>query len=122
MKHIGIYLLVGLVFEMTPSAVGQTRIDLKTQGQNLDFSAAARTKPIKTGSALPASCETGEMYLRLDAPAGQNLYACTATNTWTLQAGASGQPSASVASQLRDFQVERTSNTTLTINLSLIHI
>jgi hypothetical protein len=117
MKHIGISLLVGLVFEMAPGVFGQTQIDLKTQGHNLDFSAAAATKPVKTGSALPASCGTGEMYMRLDAPAGQNLYACTAINTWTMiGSSSSGSGGASQVAQLQDFFVERTSDTVLTIN------
>ncbi len=71
----------------------QTRVDLRTQGKNVDFSAATSTKPLPTGTALPAVCSVGEMYFKTDGPAGQNLYACTAPNVWTLQSGASGVPS-----------------------------
>lgn len=54
-----------------------------------DFSGAASTSPNKKGlaSAIPATCTVGDTYFETDATAGQNLYGCTATNTWTLQGG-----------------------------------
>lgn len=70
-------------------ARGQTVIDLKTQTKSVDFTGAAYTKPFKSGSALPATCGTGEAFLNSGAPAGQNFYTCTAPNTWTLQSGSS---------------------------------
>jgi hypothetical protein len=70
-------------------ARGQTVIDLKTQTKSVDFTGAAYTKPFKSGSALPATCNTGEAFLNSGAPAGQNLYTCTAPNTWTIQSGSS---------------------------------
>ena len=36
------------------------------------------------GTSLPATCTVGQRYFKTDATAGQNLYGCTATNTWTL--------------------------------------
>jgi Pectate lyase superfamily protein len=63
----------------------QTQIDLGRQGKSPDFAAASATRPVKTGSVLPATCSTGELYFKTDAPAGRNLYGCTATNTWTPQ-------------------------------------
>jgi len=66
-------------------ALGQTRVDLRTQTRNVDFSGAASTKPSKTGTLLPAACSIGETFLKTDAQPGQNLYACTAANTWTVQ-------------------------------------
>lgn len=65
----------------------QTQINLRTQARQVDFSAASATKPFKSGIVLPVACSTGEAFFKTDAPAGQNLYGCTATNTWTLQAG-----------------------------------
>ena len=62
----------------------QTLVDLRTQSKSIDFSAAASTKPFPTGTALPATCSVGATYFNTAAPAGQNLYGCTATNTWTL--------------------------------------
>ena len=35
-------------------------------------------------TTLPATCNVGEQYFDTDATAGQNLYGCTAANTWTL--------------------------------------
>ena len=38
---------------MIGAARGQTQIDLRTQGKNIDFSSAARTRPSKTGTSVP---------------------------------------------------------------------
>ena len=70
---------------MIGAARGQTQIDLRTQGKNIDFSSAARTRPIKTGTSLPGTCTLGETFLKTDAAAGKNLYVCTAANIWTVQ-------------------------------------
>src|ERR1700689_3504790 len=87
-----------------------TQVDLRLQSRDVDFSAASTTKPFKSGSGLPSSCGQGEMYYRLDAAAGMNVYGCTATNSWTLE---QGPPAASMASQLGDFAVTMTSAPTL---------
>src|ERR1035441_9802127 len=65
----------------------QTQIDLRTQAKNIDFSAANATRPIKTGTVLPATCVVGDMFFKTDAQAGENLYGCTAANTWSVQGG-----------------------------------
>lgn len=52
-----------------------------------DISGKTSTKPVKTGTTAPATCSVGELFFDTDATAGQNIYACTATNTWTLQSG-----------------------------------
>lgn len=62
--------------------VAQTRLDLSTQAKNVDFTQAAATKPNKSGAALPAACSVGETFFLTNAPAGQNLYGCSAANTW----------------------------------------
>jgi hypothetical protein len=67
----------------------QTVIDLKTQTKSVDFTGAAYTKPFRSGSALPATCSTGEAFLNSGAPAGQNFFICTAPNIWTIQSGTS---------------------------------
>jgi hypothetical protein len=67
--------------------LGQTRVDLGVQSKNVDFSAAIETKPMKIGPTIPGTCNTGDMFLLLSAPAGANIYACVATNTWSLQSG-----------------------------------
>lgn len=75
-------------------AAGQTQVDLRTQSKNVDFSGASSTRPSKTGTVLPAVCSTGETFFKSNASAGQNLYLCTAPNTWTVVngSGGSGQP------------------------------
>lgn len=75
--------LIFAVFLAAGSAAGQTAVDLSTQTKNVDFSNAARTRPMKTGLALPAACSAGEFFFRLEAPAGRNVYICTAGNLWT---------------------------------------
>lgn len=60
-------------------------------GSVQDASQAAVTKPFRVGAALPSSCTVGQAFFKSDAPAGQNLYLCTANNTWTpVQAASSG--------------------------------
>ena len=56
-----------------------TQVDLKTQTKNVDFTKASSTKPFKTGTSLPTTCAVGE-----------NIYSCTAVNTWTVQSGGGG--------------------------------
>jgi hypothetical protein len=52
-----------------------------------DVSGKSSTKPIKSGTTLPGACGVGEYFFKSDAAAGQNTYACTATDTWALQGG-----------------------------------
>jgi hypothetical protein len=69
------------------SVSGQTAVDLRTQSKSVDFAAAPSTRPMQTGTVLPALCAQGNMFFNSGAPAGQNLYGCTAPNIWTLEAG-----------------------------------
>jgi len=78
-----------LIFVAAAIAAAQTKIDLRTQGKSVDFSANTSTKPSKTGTAFPATCSIGETFFKTDAAAGANLYGCTATNIWTVQSGSS---------------------------------
>src|SRR4051794_22293232 len=87
MKHHKTGMRCACVAAAVIAAGGQTQIDLRTQGKNIDFSTAASTRPSKTGTSLPAACSTGETYLKTDAPAGKNLYVCTAAGVWTVQGG-----------------------------------
>jgi len=76
---------------MAASAAGlvaQTKVDLRTQSKSVDFSAASLTKPVRTGTSLPAGCSASEMFYLTNATAGYNIYYCTASNVWT-PAGAS---------------------------------
>lgn len=74
----------------------QTTIDLGRQTRNVDFSNSVSTKTFKTGTGLPSSCSQGDTYLKLDAPTGQNIYACTSNNVWTAQGGGA-DPSGTMA-------------------------
>lgn len=69
------------------SAGAQTRVDLGTQGKNIDFSRVS-TKPFRTGTVLPTTCSVGETFFKTDAPAGRNFYGCTTPNVWTPQTSA----------------------------------
>ena len=80
--------LLGVLGGLTLAA--QTQIDLRTQTKNVDFSAANSTRPFKTGTVLPASCVPGALFFQTNAPAGANLYGCTAANTWSVQGGIPG--------------------------------
>jgi hypothetical protein len=68
----------------------QTLVDLRTQSKSVDFTAASTTKPMKTGTALPAACGVGEAFFQTNAPAGSNFYLCTSQNSWTLESGIAG--------------------------------
>jgi hypothetical protein len=72
------------------SGLSQTQIDLTTQTKRVDFTSAVSTKPVKTGTVLPPICVVGDLYFKSDAPAGANLYACVAANTWAAQGGSGG--------------------------------
>jgi hypothetical protein len=65
----------------------QTQVHLPSQTRSVDFSNAPSTKPSKTGTLLPPVCSVGETFLKIDATPGQNLYACTAPNVWSVQGG-----------------------------------
>lgn len=88
------------------SAFGQTQIHLKSQGKAVDFGSAASTRPAKTGAALPATCSVGELYIRTDVAAGNNLHICTSANVWTTQTGGTGD-----AAQLQGRAVSATAPT-----------
>lgn len=77
---------IGLLFLLAGRFFGQTvtTLNLSTQGHNPDFASFPFTRPISTGPAVPATCQLGQMFFNTAAPAGQNIYACTQTNTWTL--------------------------------------
>jgi hypothetical protein len=82
-KILPLCLLAGMV-------CGQTQVDLRNQSRNVDFSAAISTRPEKTGTVLPATCNTGELFFNTIAVSGLNLYGCVATNTWAALSGGAG--------------------------------
>jgi hypothetical protein len=82
-------LILGVLIVAT-AAAQQTKVDLQNQARGIDFSSAQYTKPAKTGGSLPSTCSTGEAFVLTSATPGSNFYICTATDTWTLQAGVPG--------------------------------
>jgi hypothetical protein len=68
-------------------AAAQTQLDLRTQTKDVDFSGVSSTKPFTVGTTLPSTCVVGQAFFNSAATAGANWYACTSTNTWTLQSG-----------------------------------
>jgi hypothetical protein len=79
-----------ILFALAGSAWGQTQVDLRTQSRNVDFSGAIETRPEKTGTVLPATCNAGDLFFKTSAPSGANLYGCVATNTWSVLSGGGG--------------------------------
>ena len=76
------------LFLLTPVAPAQTMVNLGRQSRNVDFSQAPFTRPVQTGSTLPATCTVGDLYFHTDVEAGKNLYGCTGANTWLGLGGA----------------------------------
>jgi hypothetical protein len=68
-----------------------TQIDLHSQTRRVDFTNADSTKPLKLGTLLPATCSSGDLFFKADAPSGSNLFGCAASNTWSIQGSASIQ-------------------------------
>lgn len=78
----------------------------------VDFAASTATTPMQTGTTLPGTCSVGQAFFKTDATPGQNIYLCTAANTWTqVQGGGGGtfdwKPDGRYISLVTDFnQVE----------------
>ena len=81
-----------LVAWLACTVYGQTTVGSTTgaASSTQDNSSAGITKPIKSGTSLPATCGVGEFYFKTNATLGQQVYACTSTNTWTLQGDGGG--------------------------------
>ena len=89
--------LLMIAFAVTGMLTAQTKIDLSSQARRIDFSNSTAVKPVPVGTVLPATCSVGEMFFKLDAPDGENLYMCPAKDIWTqaasplsMQAGPAG--------------------------------
>ncbi|BDC53207.1 hypothetical protein F183_A55220 (plasmid) [Bryobacterales bacterium F-183] len=78
-------LLLAVVAVVTVS--GQTKISIADQTRNFDLSQSSSSRPAPVVITLPATCVLGEVVIKADAAAGQNIYICTSTNTWTVQGG-----------------------------------
>ena len=87
--RLGVLALAGINPMAMQIADAQTRVNLRTQSNAVDFSAADSTKPFKSGTALPQTCQKDESFLKSDA-SGQALYLCGAPNVWTAVGAGSG--------------------------------
>lgn len=88
-----LFILVAVCATERSRLQAQTKVDLGKQvrSQTVDFSAAGSTKPVKSGTVLPGTCGLGEMFFRIDAIPGENLYLCASANTWNqITTGSSG--------------------------------
>jgi hypothetical protein len=77
-----LHLLIWCATLLLPAA-GQTLLDLSTQVK-------PSTKPVKTGSALPSTCNAGDLFLLVGGPPGNNIFACLTPGAWTPQTGQPG--------------------------------
>lgn len=68
-------------------------------GDSLNAGSADSTAPLKVGTSPPGTCAVGDYFYDSDATAGSNTFACTATNTWTLQGGGAAPGAASSQSE-----------------------
>lgn len=80
---------IGFLILLSSVVLAQTNtaIDLGAQGRNADFSAFTFTRPVSVGSALPSTCQVGQLFYNTIAPAGANLYSCATQNSWTVIGG-----------------------------------
>jgi hypothetical protein len=84
-------LAVGMLLLLLPAvSFAQTQIDLASQSKRVDFSAATSTKPMKSGTSFPGTCTVGELFFKTNSPPGQNVYGCSATDTWSVQGDGGG--------------------------------
>jgi hypothetical protein len=88
MKHI---FAVALLFVIALGLYPQSKFNLGTQSKSpVDFTGIATVKPVTASASLPGTCVAFQMLWLTTATAGQNLYGCTATNTWTQLSGGGG--------------------------------
>lgn len=118
MKHI--VFALGAILSIAVGAVyGQTStaVNLGSQSRNPDFSNFSFTRPVSVGTALPSSCQVGQLFFNSSAAAGANIFACTQPNAWTVMGANTLQPAG--ASTLGGVMVSTNSGLTLGNNGAL---
>jgi hypothetical protein len=101
------YARLMVFYWLVGSVAAQTQVDLRTQSKGIDFQAAPYTKPFRASTPLPGTCTPNELFFLTTAPAGSNVYACVATNTWALEAGGSVTLSGDVTGPANATSVQR---------------
>jgi hypothetical protein len=86
MRRILFFLLTACVAAHGDTIINGNRAILGTW----DASGAARVKPFRAGTSLPATCQSGEAFFKTNADAGKNLYLCNPADTWTQASGVGG--------------------------------
>ena len=81
MRIIKLILLLLLSFPLLVYAVDPYGSSSKI-GSQVEFEQGIK---IPNSTSLPATCQTGQIYMDTDATSGQRIYACQATDTWVLQ-------------------------------------
>ena len=105
-------LQAAIALAFAPGFAGaQTQLDLGKQGRDVDFAAFPSTRPTRTGTVLPVTCSVGQMFYKTNTLAGNNLFGCTAANTWTVL----GSALPAIGTQLGDFQTTLSGATTLSV-------
>ncbi len=84
------FLKISPVIIFLAPAFSQTTINLVNQSHSPDFSTFSFTRPTTVGTALPSTCQVGQLYFDSAVVSGMNLYGCTATNVWTQLGGSPG--------------------------------
>lgn len=87
-----------------------TGASAQTQQHGVVAIGGAPSSPAQPVTSLPGACQVGEQLFKTNAPAGNNLYGCTATNIWTLLAGGVGG-----SGGLAQFDMTKTSATIFTL-------
>src|ERR1051326_1270929 len=67
------WLLLHLLAGCAAVVWAQTAVDLTSQGR------------LESGTNVPVHCQTGQLFLKTNTPAGATLYACIGTDTWKIQ-------------------------------------
>ena len=80
----------GDITDVWTATSGNVNALTAASGDTLDAGSADSTRPNKTGTTAPGTCSVGDTFFDSDATAGNNVYGCTATNTWTLEGDGGG--------------------------------
>jgi hypothetical protein len=84
MRHFPVLVLLAGFWQAAgqPAYAQTTRVRLKGQSTNVDFSEADSTKPFKSGTLLPVTCKQNEVFLKTDESPGDNIYVCLTADHW----------------------------------------
>lgn len=89
MKALRVF--VSALLALACSAVfGDVRVGDTLVGATLQGGRATVSFSIPSGTSLPATCAVGQLFFKTNVTAGQNVYECAATDTWTQEAGTGG--------------------------------